>query len=249
MKDLINWTYLAWSDIAARYRRSKIGPFWITLTTAISVGAIGFAYSELFKQPIKIYLPYIAVGITTWQFISSSLIELSSTLLSSRSLLLGTPISPMLLLYRVVLRNLLIMAHSLVVVIPVCMILANTDPLIMLIVIPCLFLLAINVWAWGGLAAIMSIRLGDIPQLTSALLSLLFLITPVLWNVELIGPSRLYFADLNPFLHMIEIVRAPMLGRIPPLNSLVWCITMALIGIFALNFCANRFRRTYLPWL
>jgi ABC-type polysaccharide/polyol phosphate export permease len=36
------WNMLAWQDIKQRYRRSVIGPFWLTISTAIMVFSLGF---------------------------------------------------------------------------------------------------------------------------------------------------------------------------------------------------------------
>lgn len=38
------WGTLAWFDTKLRYRRTKIGPFWVTLSTGITVLAIGLVY-------------------------------------------------------------------------------------------------------------------------------------------------------------------------------------------------------------
>jgi len=38
---------LAWGDIKHRYRGSVLGPFWVTLTTAAMVVALGFFYSHI----------------------------------------------------------------------------------------------------------------------------------------------------------------------------------------------------------
>jgi lipopolysaccharide transport system permease protein len=35
---------LGWLDIRLRYRGSLLGPFWLTLSTAVMVGALGFVY-------------------------------------------------------------------------------------------------------------------------------------------------------------------------------------------------------------
>ena len=32
------WSMLAWQEIRARYRRSILGPFWLTLSTGILIG-------------------------------------------------------------------------------------------------------------------------------------------------------------------------------------------------------------------
>ena len=57
------WLMLGWQDIKQRYRRSIIGPFWLTLSTAIMVFALGFLYAAIFRQPLGEYFPYLATGL------------------------------------------------------------------------------------------------------------------------------------------------------------------------------------------
>jgi len=42
------WFHLAWQDIKQRYRRSLIGPFWMTISTGVTVAAMGPLYGKLY---------------------------------------------------------------------------------------------------------------------------------------------------------------------------------------------------------
>ena len=44
------WGHLGWQDIKQRYRRSVIGPLWITLSMAITAIGLGLLYSQLFER-------------------------------------------------------------------------------------------------------------------------------------------------------------------------------------------------------
>ena len=43
------WT-LGWLDIRLRYRGSMLGPLWLTLSTGIMVGALGYLYAGIFHR-------------------------------------------------------------------------------------------------------------------------------------------------------------------------------------------------------
>ncbi|HCN6033366.1 TPA: O89/O101/O162 family O-antigen export ABC transporter permease subunit, partial [Escherichia coli] len=64
------WTTLGWLELRQRYKRSIVGPFWITLSMAVLIIALGVIYGELFKLEVKEYLPMLAVGLVFWNFIS-----------------------------------------------------------------------------------------------------------------------------------------------------------------------------------
>ena len=46
------WGRLGWNDILQRYRRSLLGPFWLTASMAIMVVSLGVLYANLFKTEI-----------------------------------------------------------------------------------------------------------------------------------------------------------------------------------------------------
>ncbi len=62
---------LAWLDIKLRYRGSMLGPFWLTLSTAVMVGAMGFIYAALFHMNLRDYLPYLALSLVLWGFLGA----------------------------------------------------------------------------------------------------------------------------------------------------------------------------------
>ena len=59
------WTF-AVHDIKQRFRRSILGPFWLTRSMGIMVAALGFVFSKLFNQEIIIFIPYLATGLIFW---------------------------------------------------------------------------------------------------------------------------------------------------------------------------------------
>ena len=68
------WT-LAWLDIRLRYRGSMLGPFWLTLSTAAMVGSMGVIYAVLFHMNLHEYLPFLALSLVLWGYLSSLVTE------------------------------------------------------------------------------------------------------------------------------------------------------------------------------
>src|ERR1700722_420531 len=66
------WVLMGWDDIRQRYRRSVIGPFWITLSMGAFILVLGVIYSRLFHVELHSYLPYLTVGYIVWGFISAA---------------------------------------------------------------------------------------------------------------------------------------------------------------------------------
>src|SRR5450631_1400576 len=53
---------LGWLDIRLRYRGSMLGPFWLTISTGVMVGSLGFLYAALFNMSLRDYLPFLALS-------------------------------------------------------------------------------------------------------------------------------------------------------------------------------------------
>ena len=69
------WITLGWYDVLARYRRSTLGPVWITLSMVVTICAMGPLYSSLFGISLRGFIPHLTLGMVFWMFISVSLNE------------------------------------------------------------------------------------------------------------------------------------------------------------------------------
>jgi ABC-type polysaccharide/polyol phosphate export permease len=111
------WLFLSWQDIRQRYRRSVLGPFWMTLSTGILVGTLGFLWSALFNQPIAEYLPFFAIGHVVWTFLSGALTEACVGFTQFESIIKQVRIPFGAMLLRVVVRHLIVLAHNFLIVV------------------------------------------------------------------------------------------------------------------------------------
>ena len=66
------WLHLGWQDIKQRYRRSVLGPIWITIATGTTAVAMGALYATLFRLELSEHLPYVTLGLIVWALISAS---------------------------------------------------------------------------------------------------------------------------------------------------------------------------------
>ena len=69
------WLHLGWQDIKQRYRRSVLGPFWITIATGTTAVAMGGLYSKLFHLDLSVHLPYVTLGLIIWNLINAAILE------------------------------------------------------------------------------------------------------------------------------------------------------------------------------
>jgi len=234
------WSTLGWQDIRQRYRRSVLGPIWITLSTAIFIGALGMIYSRVFHMDLKDYLPFLCVGLIVWGFISSGLNECCAAFTGSSGIIKQSKVAFSIHILRVAWRNLIVLAHTFVIFIPIAFIFGIKPNLATLLAVPGLLLLYLNSIWLGLVVAILSARFYDVPQIVANLLQVGFFSSPIMWQANSLGDSTL-LADLNPVYHLVELVRAPILGQQP--DSMSWIIVAGVIAAgFAL--AGELFRRT-----
>ena len=104
------WGYLGWQDIKQRYRRSVLGPLWISITMGVIATAMGILYGALFHEPIQTFLPYVATGLLIWNFINGCILEGSEVFIANEGLIRFLPAPLTLHVYRLVWRQTLFFA-------------------------------------------------------------------------------------------------------------------------------------------
>ncbi len=209
---------LGWLDIRLRYRGSMLGPFWLTLSTAIMVGALGFLYSALFHMTLHDYLPFLALSIVLWNFVSALVSEGCTSFTESEAMIRSLRMPYLLYALRVAVRNVLVLAHNIIVIIGVFVLLAVWPGPAALLAIPALALWAVDAVAVIVLLGAFCARFRDIPPIVTSIMQLAFFLSPIIWKPELLG-TRARWLPLNPFYSLFEIVRGPLLGGVPSLYT------------------------------
>ena len=235
------WIRFAVHDIRQRFRRSVLGPFWLTLSMGIMVAAIGVVFSSLFHQDAAKTLPYIATGLIFWGLLTSCMNEGATVFISAESYIRNLPMPLSVHFYRMMARNVMIWGFNMAIYLVMVVWFELMPGWNALLFIPGFILFLINA-AWISLAVgVLSTRYRDVPQVIANVIQVFFFLTPIFWSPETL-PNRPAFVTLNPFYHLIEVVRAPLLGEAPPWMSWVLCVGMAVAG---LGFTAYLYRRAH----
>jgi lipopolysaccharide transport system permease protein len=222
------WT-LAWLDIKLRYRGSVLGPFWLTLSTAVMVGAMGVLYAGLFRMDLHQYLPFLVLSIVLWGFLGALVGDASVGYTASEGLIRSVRMPFTLYAARIVVRNVLVLAHNLVVVVAVFAIFQSWPGPAGLLAVPGFALWLLDGFALSILLGALCARFRDIPPIVGSVLQIAFFVTPVIWKPELVGPDRRWLLPFNPFFALMEMVRAPLLGQAPDAPDLISALVYSLV--------------------
>lgn len=247
------WLQLGWQDIKQRYRRSTLGPIWITIATGVMAVALGLLYSVLFKIPLADFLPHVTVGLIIWNFIQGCIKEGAEVFIDNEGLIKQLPSALSVHVYRLVWKQTLFLAHNLVIWVILMLIFPRPLGWDVLLILPGFALLVVNgVWV-TMFFGIVATRYRDVAPLLESGAQLLFYVTPIVWTTQTLYEQggeiseRAKLAQLNPLYHYLEVVRAPMIGA--PLPSYHWWIVIALtVGGVLLTLLAMRqwrFRVSY----
>ncbi|MCP2276916.1 ABC-2 type transport system permease protein [Nocardia amikacinitolerans] len=251
------WLSLGWQDIKQRYRRSVLGPFWITIATGVQAAAMGVLYATLLDQPLREYLPYVTVGLIVWNVIQASILEGSEVFIANEGLIKQLPSALSVHVYRLVWRQLLFFAHNMVIYAVLLGAFGIWENLrwSSLLAIPAIGLIFLNSMWVSIVFGIFSTRYRDIAPILSSTTLMLFVLTPVMWTTktleEQIGGAsdRARLVEIIPTFHYLEIVRAPLLGE--PQEARHWVIVGAItvVGWIVAAFAMKQYRSRVPYWV
>ena len=242
------WMLLARMDIRQRYRRSIIGPFWITIAMVIWILAIGPLYSRLLGVGANELIPYVAMGIIGWGLISGLILEGSAAFVGAEHLVRSIKLPYTVHVLRVMQRNLVVFGHNLLAFVPFMLWLRLVPRLEWLASLLGVALIMIAALPMTILLGTLSARFRDLQQMIASIVQLAFFVTPIFWKADMLK-DRAWFADYNPFQVMLELVRRPIVSGIPPAATYgKMLLIIVVLFALALPFFA-RYRRRLALWV
>lgn len=255
VKDLIDgtraypiWGRLAWQDIRQRYRRSFLGPFWITISAAAMVGGIGLLYSQLLHQETAQYVPFLAVGLLVWMLFAALVNDACLAFIGAEQFIKQVKLPLTVHVWRLVWRNLIIFAHNIVILIPVFLYYRYRIAPEALLSLAGLLLVTLDALMLGIALGLVCARFRDVPPIVGNVVQLGFFLTPVMYQTQALG-SRQWIARINPFFHFLELIRAPLLGLDFPIESLIYALAASLSGCVLALALFSRYRSRIAYWV
>jgi lipopolysaccharide transport system permease protein len=243
------WAMLARMDIRQRYRRSILGPFWITIAMIVWIAAIGPLYSLLLGIGSREFIPYLAMGIITWGLLSGLILEGGASFVGAEQLVRAMKLPYTVHVMRVLQRNLIVFAHNLLAFVPFMLWLGIWPQWRWLWALPGVALIMLAALPAAFLLGTLSARFRDLQQMLASIVQLAFFLTPIFWKPELLG-AHAWVADWNPFHLLLELVRAPVVTGAPPPLFVYERVALLLLLLYALSMpFFIRYRRRLAFWV
>ena len=242
------WILSAIVTVGNKYRRTVLGPWWLTLSTLMFVFGLAILRIGLNGGDLRSAIPYVGLGFIIFQLISGGITSGASVFSGS-----GGQLSTSRLPYSAfVLRTdatvfidflhdvLVILVLALVFAIPLTLLWSEAVLAVVLILIS-----GVGVGLWLGPLVC---RFRDLGPFVSALMRLMFFLTPIFWSVDqLDATGRAWLAWFNPLTYQLLAFRDPILGTThlnAPIDPLMMSALIAafnvILGVFVFAFTRTR---------
>ena len=222
------WLALSRQTIKISYRRTTLGPIWISIQQLAYVVGIGLLYSQLFKVKSGDFVPLVAFGISFWGLLTSSITGASSNFIQQSQAIKSSTLPISFYVFSTVSQQFLTFFHSAIVLVPFAFVFDTSPRLICVVTIPlAISVVAINAFALGLWLGPLSARYRDISASIPIILQLAMFLSPIFWAPSLLA-DRDWIISFNPIAWMIETFRSPILGG--PIQGELW-IKLAIFTV------------------
>lgn len=242
------WWTLAWFDIVLRYRRSMLGPLWLTLSMGAMIAGMGPLYSSLFNTELSKFFPHLALGIIFWTFFSSMVTDACNAFVNASNYLKQGYFPVSLFVWRSMARNVIQLGHQIILYVPVALWAGIPLSWQMLLTLPALAIALVNAHSLGLLLGLICTRFRDVAQIVTSVMQMLMFLTPVFWLPENL-PQRAAYILWNPFAQMLELLRLPLMDGIPSSHTWLGILGWTAVNVVSSSLLFAKYRRRVVYWL
>jgi len=222
---------LAWSDMRHRYVRSLLGPFWMSFQMAIMVAVLGSVIGHLSNDSAVARLPMLALSLTAWTFLNGVVLDATTALQNSASLIKDRALPPLIFLLQCTFRQALFALHNACVPLLLWLVLTPADPSSALAAVPGLALFVLCTLGLSLVLGALATRFRDIKPIVESSLTLAFLSSPIIWTPEMINRGSTVLR-LNPLTHLFAIWREPLATGHVAMGSVIYALVcLAILAV------------------
>ena len=228
------WWHLGMADVRNKFAKSVVGPSWILLNLALWVGGIGLIYGTLFNQKLEIYLPFLAIGFVVWSYLTQTITDGGNAFVFAEGYIKQFTYPKQIYVLRVLVNASVPLVIGVGIFFVVMLIMGRSCGAGMAWALPGLVLLQIATYLHATIMAYASARFRDLPHGMTALLQVLFFVTPVFFTIDTLKERGLDFVyKFNPLYYLIELIRHPLtMLEAAPIE--VYAATGIYIGLLVL---------------
>jgi ABC-type polysaccharide/polyol phosphate export permease len=243
------WLTLGWEQTAARFRRTVLGPFWLSANLLSLAFALSFVFGGMFGNGNwRANFALLIAGILSWQITGGYLPDASNTFISAGDLMNTMRLPLTFHIFLMMYKNVINFLAQLIAlwVVWIFLRMGSVPDASLLLSLP---IVLINSLFLSLIVAMPATRFRDVFQSVAFFSQVMFFMTPVFWPPAQMSGSKAIILTLNPFAHLLELIRQPLLGRTPSLIHWEWGIgLMFVLGGIAITMLTF-YRKRIVFWL
>lgn len=228
-------------DLKVRYQSSALGFAWTLISPVMQLMVFYFVFHVIITIDVPSYASYVFLGILVFNWFQSSLQQAAYAITANRELITQPGFQATALPIVTVTTQLIHFLLALPILIPFLLMegsnigmTALSLPILLLVQ----FLLTL---ALAYLVAGLNVFFRDVGLLLEVLLRLLFFLTPIFYQVEMVPASIRPFYMLNPMVELLQSYRSILIyGTAPDWGAL---LIIGLAATFLLVICYRLFTR------
>lgn len=222
--------WLGWQDAILPFRRTFVGPFWVSIQTGLWVLIIVAFLGPWLGKDTERYTLYVAVGTVAYQFMTTLFVDGAASFTRNSGLIKNIPNPLGIYLLRVLFKACILLFAQTPVILVAAILTSSGIPLM---AFASLFGVVLTAWALMGVYLVLATitpRFRDVPHALNAIMRVMMFVTPIFWIVDTRGGVRGLAANFNPLAHMLNVIREPFLGNPPPMISVIVCIGVGAVS-------------------
>jgi lipopolysaccharide transport system permease protein len=234
---------LVWRDVVVRYKQTFLGVTWALLVPALTTGVYVIVFGKFanFPHGNTAYPALAAAGVIPMQYFASALSASSTSLLSNLGLLTKVYFPRVLLPMAAVVVPLVDLVVALPVLIVLMAVYGTWPQSLAVLLAPAFLALAVvTALGIGFLLSTFASRWRDVPYMIPVFLSILPLLSGVMYALNEIPTKWQWLLSLNPMSAVIAGWRWAVIGEAMPNWGQTAVSVSVAVGLFALGLAVFR---------
>lgn len=222
-------------EIRGKYKGSFLGVLWSFLNPLLQVAVYAIVFPYIMRVKTPNYLQYLIVGIIPWTFFTTVINQGMITVRMNAGIIKKVYFPREILPISVALSGLVNFFISCIIILLFC-IFGGIGVSWHLILLPVLALIQF-LFTLGIVFALSAINIyiKDTEYLITFILSMLFYVTPILYNASLFPKNMRWILELNPLAGIITSYRDIfMYHQLPTMNTIIYLIGVTTV-VFSLG--------------
>lgn len=226
------WALSGWLDIVVKYRQSRLGLVWLIAPAVVYVFGLGGFFSAMYGVDLTRFAAHVGIGWVLFRAVSTVIVESTTVFASAAPFIMDGHVRLTDFVLGVVAKAMFYMVTALPVVIVAMVIFPDINARGLAMVLVSLPVVVANILWIGLVFALVGARFPDLSQFIGNIFVFAFLLTPIIWYADAMPADRLRGSLMraNPLFHLVEVVRAPILGESVEPLTFYYLGVMTVVG-------------------